>query len=146
MTVYLPLIPPHIHHIHGFCWMSLPSRVALLVACHTNHFGLDGQTSLEHLERLICFSSVEAGDPCSSSLSFKMLHLEAACSCPRVYRWRHLHREERRKAECVWTAGSSFRAAVYFMYMLDSESLKPFRSSFPLLFISKQLCFIRNDL
>lgn len=47
--------------------------------------GLDGQPRLEFLKWLICFSSEKAGDPCSSSLSFKVLSLEAACSCPRLF-------------------------------------------------------------
>lgn len=47
--------------------------------------GLDGQPRLEYLKRLICVSSEKAGDPCSSSLSFKVLSLEAARSCPRLF-------------------------------------------------------------
>lgn len=47
--------------------------------------GLDGQPRLEYLKCLICVSSEKAGDPCSSSLSFRVLSLEAACSCPRLF-------------------------------------------------------------
>lgn len=47
--------------------------------------GLDGQPRREYLKCLICVSSEKAGDPCSSSLSFKVLSLEVACSCPRLF-------------------------------------------------------------
>lgn len=46
---------------------------------------LDRQPRLEYLKCLICVSSEKAGDPCSSSLSFRVLSLEAACSCPRLF-------------------------------------------------------------
>lgn len=47
--------------------------------------GLDRQPRQEYLKCLICFFGEKAGDPCSSSLSFKVQSLEAACSCPRLF-------------------------------------------------------------
>lgn len=57
--------------------------------------GLDGQPRLEYLKCLMCVSSEKAGDPCSGSLSFKVLSLEAACSCPHLFTAGGIHAARR---------------------------------------------------
>lgn len=46
---------------------------------------LDGQPRREYLKCLMCVSSEKPGDLCSGSLSFKVLSLEAACSCSHLF-------------------------------------------------------------
>lgn len=69
--------------------------------------GLDGQPRRGYLKCLICVSS-EKG-----RWSPQQLFIIQSAECggclqlsTSVYCWRLSHREERRKAECVWTAGS----------------------------------------
>lgn len=74
------------------CWMWLSSWLSPPFEFHTNHSVTNGherpwQTAKARVFEMsnLCLQREKAGDPCSSSLSFKVLSLEAACSCPRLF-------------------------------------------------------------
>lgn len=81
-------------------------NISLITASQTGPGVADGQPRLEHLKCLICFSGEKPGDPCSSSLSFRVVRLEAVCSSPRLFTAGGIHSEETHKGHSVWTAGS----------------------------------------
>lgn len=60
-------------------------NISLITVSQTDPGAADGQPRLEHLKRLICFSAETPGDPCSSSLSFRVVRVEAVCSSPRLF-------------------------------------------------------------
>lgn len=91
----------------SYVWLS--SRVSPPTEFHTDHSvtnrrkrGLDGEPRLEYLKCLICVSSKKAGDPCTSSLSFRVPSLEAACSCPRLFTAGGIHRGKEGKKPKVF--------------------------------------------
>lgn len=102
MTAHLPLIfpsragcasPVECHRRLGFTLITLSLM---------GRSGLDGQPRQEYLKCVMRVSSEEAGDPCSSSLSFKVLSLEAACSCPRLFAAGGVRRGRRASKPCVF--------------------------------------------
>lgn len=74
------------------CRMWLSSWVSPPFECHPNHSVTNGherpwRTAKARVFEMsnLCLQREEAGDPCSSSLSFRVLSREAACSCPRLF-------------------------------------------------------------
>lgn len=121
-------------------------NVTLITLSLMGMSGLDGQPRLEYLKCLICVSSEEAGDPCSSSLSFRVLSLEAACSCPRLLTAGGVHAGRRGAKPSVWTAGSHSELLYTFMYTLPGESFKIGLQQIFIIDSSLLLCFYNDDI
>lgn len=103
MTMHIALIPPTPHvgcysPLQCHHWLSF----TLITLSLMGMSDLDGQPRPEYLKCLMCFSSKKAGDPCSCSLSFTLLSLLAACSCPRLFTVGNIHKGRRGTKQSVF--------------------------------------------
>lgn len=80
LTVRLPLI-----HVRCSCAIECHPQMNITLIPVSQMSMSDGQPRLEYLKCLMCFSSEKAGDPCSSSLSFRVVCLAAVCSSPHLF-------------------------------------------------------------